>query len=158
MSFLLVFPVLLTFLFAVVDLGRTVFLNMALEDAAYAACRAACASTEKASSEAELRAAALSASPALDGEGLGLVAQARQGDLVREEYVLRIFDEESGAFAEYPTQAAYRTVRVELALKGSYLTPVGSLIAAVSGNEDAMFTYVATAVGEVDETLKEGAA
>ena len=155
-SFLLVLPVLLTFLFAVVDLGRTVFLNMALEDAAFATCRVACASAEQTSSEAELRAAALSASPALGGEGLALTARVQQGDPVAEERVLRIFDEEQGAFAEYPAQTAHRTVRIELVLEGTYLTPVGSLIATASGREDATFAYVASVAGEADETLREG--
>ena len=34
-------PLLLLFLFAVVDLGRSVFLSMALDDAAHAVCEAA---------------------------------------------------------------------------------------------------------------------
>lgn len=156
MSFLLVLPLLLTFLFAVVDLGRTVFLNMALEDAASAACRMACTSDKESPSEEALRMAALTASPALGDGKLSLKAQVWRGDPKTEEQVLRIFDEEAGVFVEYPAQTARRTVRVELVLEGAYLTPVGSLIAAASGRADSTFDYRAAAAGEITGTLEEG--
>ncbi|MFR1637827.1 MAG: TadE/TadG family type IV pilus assembly protein [Eggerthellaceae bacterium] len=38
MAFVIALPLLLLFLFAVVDLGRSVFLSMALDDAAHAVC------------------------------------------------------------------------------------------------------------------------
>lgn len=156
-AFLLVLPLLLTFLFAVVDLGRTVFLNMALEDAASAACRVACASGEETPSQEALRVEALAASPALGNGELSLKVQVSRGEPVNDAQVLRIFDEEAGTFVEYPAQRAHRSVRVELALEGVYLTPVGSLIAAASGRADSTFEYRATAAGETAGILEEGA-
>ncbi|WP_232050936.1 TadE/TadG family type IV pilus assembly protein [Arabiibacter massiliensis] len=155
-SFLLALPILLAFLFAVVDLGRSVFLGMALEDAAHAACRAVC-SAGSGEAEQTAREAALAASPSLAAEGLRLAVAAHVGELEEEPYVHRLYDADEGAFEERPSRTARRTVRVDLELEGSYLTPAGALIAVAEGRGDGGFAYAASAAGERDETVEGGA-
>lgn len=157
MSFLLALPLLLTLLFAVVDLGRTVFLGMALEDAAHAACRAVCSpGTNSGTVEAAER-AAFAASPALAAEGLQLEASVDVGGREEEAYAHRLYDAGEESFRERPSMVARRSVRVDLKLRGSYLTPVGALLAAAEGRESAQFAFAASARGERDETVEGGA-
>ena len=156
MSFVLALPLLLVFLFAVVDLGRTVFLNMALGDAAHAACRAVCASGSGSAAVEVAREAALAASPSLAAEGLWLQVSVDVGDREEESYAHRLYDAEARSFVERPSKVAHRDVRVELELKGAHLTPVGSLLAEAAGREGAGFSYASSATGERDATVEGG--
>lgn len=155
-SFVLALPILLAFFCAAVDLGRAVFLGMALEDAAYAACRAVCSEGAEGATSDALRDAALLEAPALSGDGLTLEVSVQVGEVQRERYAHRLFDAETGSFLERPSQTACRPVRVALRLKGTYLTSVGALAATASGEGEAGFSYEAAAVGTIDETVEGG--
>ena len=76
-SFVLALPILLAFFCAAVDLGRAVFLGMALEDAAYAACRAVCSEGAEGATSDALRDAVLLEAPALSGD---IVSSMRRRD------------------------------------------------------------------------------
>ncbi|OUO92120.1 hypothetical protein B5F40_01970 [Gordonibacter sp. An230] len=150
-------PILLLFLFAAVDLGRAVFLGMALEDAAYAACRTACEEGAEGATSEALRNAALRESPALSGDGLTLEASMQVGEVQRGFYDHRLFDEGEGSFVQRPSQTAHRPVRVILKLEGAYLTPVGAIMEAASGGAGSGFSYETVIEGMIDETVGGGA-
>ncbi len=149
--FVATLPVLFAFLCAIVDLGRVVFLGIALCDAAHEACRVASGLPVAAVSEEDLLDAALQASPALAGEGLRLSASVSYGDAEDASYVHHAFDEASGTFQERLVRTRRRSVSVELELSGSFLTPVGDLVAAADGGALALGAQARGLVGESEE-------
>lgn len=155
MSFVIVLPLLLVFLFAVVDIGRAVFLHMALADAAHAACQAAASRPEEASAAA-MRDAALEASPALSGSGLRLTVSVRFGESETTPYVHRLPAGGRGAFEEREAHVRKRPVEVEAVLEGGYLTPVGAAMASAGGSDDASFRFASRSSAVADETVNGG--
>lgn len=155
-AFVLALPILLAFLFAVVDVGRAVFLHMALEDAAHAACRAAADRPAEATT-AGLHEAALTASPALSGDGLRLVVSARFDEARTTTYVHRLPTGKPGEFEEREAHVRFRPIEVEAVLEGRYLTPLGSALALASGSGDSSFRFVSSSKGVSDETVEGGA-
>lgn len=153
--FVVALPLLLVFLFAVVDLGRTVFLHMALDDAAHAACRAACSYSAGEGSKAKLERAALSASPGLGGEALSLDVSASYGQPEEVPYAHRWYDGNAEGFMVRPSFAVRRTVEVECVLRGTYLTPLGAALSG-EGAAGSSFVYRARAQGVCDETAGGG--
>lgn len=153
--FVVALPLLLVFLFAVVDLGRTVFLHMALDDAAHAACRAACGYSVGEESRAELERSALSASPGLKGEALRLDVSANYGQPEEVPYSHRWYDENAEEFVTRPSVAVRRAVEVECVLRGAYLTPLGAVLSGESAGGSS-FVFKARAQGVCDETVGGG--
>lgn len=154
--FVVALPLLLVFLFAVVDLGRAVFLHMAVDDAAYAACRAAAGQAPDGVSESMLRQAAVAASPALDNDSLSLDMTVRYGDPDSIAYEHRWYDEGAGAFASRPSHARRRTIEVACTVRGAYLTPLGTALSLADGRDGTSFEYRAEARGVCDETVEGG--
>lgn len=157
MTFVIALPLLLLFLFAVVDLGRSVFLSMALDDAAHAVCREASGHPTGDAAESQLRAAALAAAPALERDGLHLVVSVRYGEVEDRAYAHRFYNEATGAYDERTSYARSRPVEVSLVLEGAYLTPLGAALS--SGGEGAgagRFAFRAEIRGVADATVEGG--
>lgn len=157
MTFVIALPLLLLFLFAVVDLGRSVFLSMALNDAAHAACRVAREHPDGDVSPSQVRESAFAAAPALEAEGLRLKSSVRYGELEDRAYVHRFYDEATGTFDERASKTSSRTVEVSLELEGGYLTPLGEALARADGAEGGRFVFRARARGVADATVEGGA-
>lgn len=160
-SFVVALPVLAVFLCGAVDLGRSVFLGMALDDAAHAVCQEAASKSlaewnSGAVAESRLRACALEAAPALGAAGLALDVAATCGDEVEVRAMHRGFDGVEGAFRAQEVALRSREVRVEARVDGTYLTPVGAIIAAAQGAADAGFSFRASAVASMDTTTEGG--
>ena len=100
MAFVIALPLLLLFLFAVVDLGRSVFLSMALDDAAHAVCEAASGHPAGDVAESQLREAAFAAAPALDRDDLHLDVSVRYGEFEDRPYEHRFYNERTDAYDE----------------------------------------------------------
>ena len=98
----------------------------------------------------------MEASPSLGAEGLLLEASVSVGGREEQPYVHRLYDADERSFEERLSTTARRRVRVELELKGSYLTPAGPLLSAAAGRGEAEFAYTASATGEKDETMEGG--
>ena len=147
-------PLLLTFLCATVDLGRTVFLGIALNDAAYAAARAAAAQPDGTISTDELLAAARAGAPAVGGGGLDLAGSVFVGSEEARRVPQRVFDANAGSFEQRPVEARRRPITVQLSLRGRYLTPVGAAVAASRGDADARFELRASFSSEWDGTVE----
>ena len=126
MAFVIALPLLLLFLFAVVDLGRSVFLSMALDDAAHAVCEAASGHPAGDVAESQLREAAFAAAPALDRDDLHLDVSVRYGEFEDRPYEHRFYNERTDAYDERTSFARSRPVEVALVLEGAYLTPLGA--------------------------------
>lgn len=155
-TFVIALPLLLTFLCAVLDLGRTVFLHIAIDDAAHAACRVAASVPVGSASEQAVRAASLAASPALASNDLRLTATVDYGEAESVSYPHHVYDGAAGGFEELPAEARRRRVNVSVRLEGSYLTPFGTLLSAAAGRDDSGFSYRAESTGYVDATVEEG--
>ncbi|MFQ9179185.1 MAG: TadE family protein [Eggerthella lenta] len=121
MAFVIALPLLLLFLFAVVDLGRSVFLSMALDDAAHAVCEAASGHPAGDVAESQLREAAFAAAPALDRDDLHLDVSVRYGEFEDRPYEHRFYNERTDAYDERTSFARSRPVEVALVLEGAYL-------------------------------------
>ena len=157
MIFVVALPLLLLFLFAVIDLGRTVFLSMALNDAAYAACRTASAHPAGDVAESQLREAASAAAPALGQDGLQLEVSVRYGEFEDCTYTHRLYNEETGVFDERTSLTKSRTVEVSMVLRGGYLTPLGTALSGAEDGGDGRFALRAQARGVADATVEGGA-
>lgn len=140
-AFLMGLPVLLLFLFAIIDLGRTALLYTAAQDGVHAACRVAAEKAADGVSEAALKEAMLEASPALAGDGLRLSVSVRFGDPEERSYAHHVYDGDAGSFEEVKRCVRWRDVEVGLVLEGRYLTPLGPLLAAASGHGGDGFAY-----------------
>lgn len=157
-TFVVALPLLLLFLFAVVDLGRSVFLSMALDDAAHAACREASGHPAGDVAESQLREAAFAAAPALDRAGLRLGVSVRYGEMEDRAYAHRFYNDATGAYDERTSYARSRPVEVSLELAGQYLTPLGAALSGGSEGEGAgRFAFHAQVRGVADETVEGGA-
>lgn len=156
-TFVVALPLLLLFLFAVVDLGRTVFLSMALNDAAYAACRAVSQHPAGEGLGERAREAALVASPALGGDGLRLEASVRFDAPQDRAYTHRFYNAATGSFDERASKTTSQAVEVTLELAGSYLTPLGTVLSQASGTADGRFAFQTQVRGFSDATVKGGA-
>ena len=139
MAFVIALPLLLLFLFAVVDLGRSVFLSMALDDAAHAVCEAAFA-----------------AAPALDRDDLHLDVSVRYGEFEDRPYEHRFYNERTDAYDERTSFARSRPVEVSLVLEGAYLTPLGAGLSS-GGEGSGRFAFRAQVRGAADATVEGGA-
>lgn len=158
MTFVVALPLLLLFLFAVVDLGRSVFLHMALEDAAHAVCREASGHPAGDVAESRLREAAFAAAPALARDGLRLDVGVRFGEAEDFEYAHRFYDGASGQFVERPSRVRSRPVEVALVLEGGYLTPLGAALSSGGeGEGSGRFSFRAQVRGVADATVEGGA-
>lgn len=153
-SFVIALPLLLVFLFAVVDVGRTVYLHMALADAAHAACQTACASRASEVSPSALREAACTAAPALAASNLRLSIEVRRDKAENLAYEHRVYNMTTGAFEAHPSQVERQTFYVELSLEGSYLTPLGSALSSAGGPGGGMFLFQVQSSGVADMALE----
>ncbi len=147
--FVMTLPLLLLFLCALIDFGRVVFMQMAVDDAAQAACRQACEGTSAGDSAALAQATAERAvSEALRGDGASVSAQtqASVGAPERVEYARRRYDPQARSFIEIPSGVDSRTVKVAVRAQVVCLTPVG-LAAARAAGEDGGFRVEAEAAG-----------
>lgn len=147
-------PILLTFLFAAIDLGRVVFLGSEAGTAAHAVCRRVTTRPASASSPDELREAAVEAAPSLAGEGLDLSLDVGVGDVEECALAYRLYDDEAGSFLPRTVRTRTRPVEATVAVSGRYLTPLGALLSRGAG--EAAFRCSAQARGSIDETA-EGA-
>ena len=147
-AFVIALPLLLLFLFAVVDLGRSVFLSMALDDAAHAVCEAASGHPAGDVAESQLREAAFAAAPALDRDDLHLDVSVR--------YEHRFYNERTDAYDERTSFARSRPVEVSLVLEGAYLTPLGAGLSS-GGEGSGRFAFRAQVRGAADATVEGGA-
>lgn len=155
-SLVVTLPLLLVFLFAVLDIGRTIFLNMALQEAAYAACRVVADEQDPTVSEKALIYAAKQASPGLNDAGLVLNLELKRGNREVVPFVQHRYQSPTQSFEEYPAQASWVNVEVVLTLEGRYLTPLGILLAGQRGDSKAGFVFEARAQAVVDKTLEGG--
>lgn len=155
--FVIALPLLLLFLFAVIDLGRTVFLSMALNDAAHAVCRAASDRGEESISEFQMRQSAFEASPALDRDDLRLRITVHYGEFEDRAYAHRFYDEDAGRYDERASHTRARAVEVSVELEGAYLTPLGDALSDAAGEGSGRFVYRAQASGVADATVEGGA-
>ena len=146
-------PILLTFLFAAIDLGRVVFLGAEAGTAAHAVCRRVAARPASASSSDELREAAVEAAPSLAGEGLDLSIDVDVGDVEECSFAYRLYDDEADSFLSRTIRTRTRPVEASVAVRGRYLTPLGTLLS--KGADGAAFSCSAQARGVVDETAEE---
>lgn len=154
--FVIALPLLLLFLFAVIDLGRTVFLSMALNDAAHAVCRTVSEQAGQSASESQMRQAAFEASPALDRDGLRLRIAVQYGELEDRAYAHRFYDEAAGRYDERVSHTSTRAVEVSVELEGAYLTPLGDALSGAAGEGAGRFVYRAQASGVADATVEGG--
>lgn len=152
----MVLPLLCLFLFAVVDLGRTVYLHAELATAVRAVCRYVEEHPASAPAYASLKEVAIMASPSLDSDELELGVQIDVGECEDHVYAHRLYNVESEAFVERIAHTQTRSIDVTLTAKGRYLTPVGSLIATGSGQGNAMFSFGVHARGVEDTTVGGG--
>ncbi len=155
-SFLMGLPLLLLFLFAVVDLGRTAFLYAGAQDGAHAACQAAAQAQDGVVSGEVLCAAAVRACPALSSPDLRIAAAPRYGDLETATYAHRVYNSDTGRFEEVPAHVSRKKVEVVLTVRGGYLTPLGNLMAAAAGSGDGTFSFEARSARAVDATVEGG--
>lgn len=154
--FVAALPMLLLFLCAVIDLGRTVFLNLELSNAAAAVCRSAEESEDAVPSAAMCTEVACAASPSLGADGLFLEARTTWGEVREHPYSHWLYNSETKGFSERQARTYSRDIAATLVLRGAYLTPVGQAFSAVTGNADGTFEYQASCLGSVDLTMKEG--
>ena len=155
-AFVIALPLLLLFLFAVVDLGRSVFLSMALDDAAHAVCEAASGHPAGDVAESQLREAAFAAAPALDRDDLHLDVSVRYGEFEDRPYEHRFYNERTDAYDERTSFARSRPVEVSLVLEGAYLTPLGAGLSS-GGEGSGRFAFRAQVRGAADATGEGGA-
>lgn len=149
-------PLVLVFLFAVLDLGRAVFVHAELENAAASVCRGIETRAIAAGQQAIVD-AACAAAPSLGSDSLGLSAEVRFGELEERSYTHRLYDRVSDGFSARASQTRARPFEVVLQAKGDYLTPVGLALSAAAGQAGGAFCFAARAVGVVDETVEGGA-
>lgn len=142
-------PLLLVFLFAVVDLGRVVFLRAEADTAAHAVCRQVQEQGVGALPE-DLQAAALAAAPSLAGDSIRISIERSFGPVESRERTHRIYDQASNTFAERSAHMEVRSVEVSIRIEGRYLTPLGSLLASSEGLSDAVFSFSTQARRSVD--------
>lgn len=157
MVFVVALPLLLLFLFAVIDLGRTVFLSMALNDAAHAVCRTVSDRGGGRVAESQIRQAAFEASPALDREDLQLRVVVRYGEYEDRAYAHRFYNEATGLYDERVSHTRTRAVEVSVELEGAYLTPLGEALSSAAGEGAGRFACRARASGVADATVEGGA-
>lgn len=147
--FVMTLPLLLLFLCALIDFGRVVFVQMAVDDAAQAACRRACEGTSAGDSASSAQGAAERAvSEALGGDGAAISVQTQVGVGVVEhvEYARRCYDPQAQSFAEVPSGVDSRKVEVSVKAQVAGLTPVGAGAARLAG-QDGGFRVEAEAAG-----------
>lgn len=152
-TFVVALPLLLMFLFAVVDLGRSVFLSMALNDAAHAVCREASGHPSGDVAESQLRAAAFAAAPALDHDDVRLDMSVRFGEYEDRAYAHWFYNDATEAYDERTSYVRSRPVEVALVLEGSYLTPLGAVLAS---GDAGRFAFRAQTIGAADATVEGG--
>lgn len=155
-AFLMGLPLILLFLFAIVDLGRTAFLYIAAQDSVHAACRVVASSPSGSVTDVALREAALAASPALARNELQLSVSARYGDREASTYRHRIYNGTTKLFEEIDRSTSRQEVEVQLELSGRYLTPLGPLFSAATGRGDAEFSYEVRSACVADATVEGG--
>lgn len=155
MTFVATLPLLLAILCGILDLGRTVFLCMELENAATSVCRDIEDEALTAADADLLVARACAASPSLKVSNLVLTAEIAFEDPEESAYVHRLYDRASGEFSERLSHTRTRRFEVMLTIRGAYLTPIGGLSVQSLG-DTADFEFVARSVGFVDETVEGG--
>ena len=134
-------PLLLTFLFAAIDLGRVAFLGAEASTAAHAVCRFVEATPSETAFPDRLR---------------ELSVSAEVGGAVEREIAYRLHDDEDGSFAVRSVCTRTCPVAVELSVRARYLTPIGSLLSQEESGP--VFSCTARACGSVDETARGEAA
>lgn len=155
-SFVIALPLLLVFLFAVIDVGRTVYLHMALADAAHVACQVVLESRAAEVSPSALREVACAASPTLAASDVRLSVEVHRGATEDLAYEHRTYNALSHAFEEHASEVKRQQVHVELKLEGRYLTPLGRALSSMGSASEAGFVYHAQSSGVVDATLEGG--
>lgn len=156
-TFVLALPILAAFLCCVIDFGRVIFLNMALEDAAHAACQEA----SRASSRLEdgvddeaVRAAVFAEAPALGADGLDVSVRVGLGEPRESSIPHHMKDGGGEGYSVRPFSLSSRQVDVEVTLSGRFLTPVGAAALALQGQSpDGRFMYRASAACMADAPM-----
>lgn len=149
-AFVVSLPILLVFLCGVLDVGRAVFLRVAVDDAAHAACAAV--STAPAGGATPIAYdAALRAAPALGAEGLAMrvVVEYEAEEVVSYDH--HVYVDAGESFETRPVRLLRQPVEVAVRLEGRYLTPIGNALAAVAGNVEGRFSYESRSAGAVVE-------
>lgn len=149
-------PLLMMFLLVTFDLGRVVFFAAEVNSAAHAVRCLMEAQTDSAPCSDDLRREALLASPSLAGEGVTLEIEVITGEVEYQKYGHQLYDDELHVFFERPAQVASRPLKVMVAVRGHYLTPIGGLIAQAGGDDDGAFTCRTRVRGSLDETIEGG--
>lgn len=152
-----VLPLLLVFLFAVIDLGRIVFFHAELNTATHAVCQRLKADEGGISSLDELKREAFQASPALSAEGVNTSITYVVGPVEESTFAQKIYDRDKKAFDLRQGSVQKRTLSVEMTLRAHYLTPLGSALEAVSGTQGSGFEVFTRTQTKVDIGLKGGA-
>ncbi len=148
-------PLLLVFLFAIVDLGRVVFLQAELDTAAHAVCRYAKACGNLSPAADELTSVALAASPSLEDAGIQLSVDVSSSGEEEGAYEHRVYDRARSTFEKLTVKTTTRRIEAVLEAKGSYLTPLGPALASETAGRGTGFSCRASAVSWADSTAKE---
>lgn len=149
-------PLLLTFLLAIGDIGRVVFLGAEANTAAHAVRRAVEERPDMISRPGDLYATALDASPLLAGNEVELRVHVEVGDAEEQAYGHKLFDRGERAFFERPARVRTRDITADVSVQGRYTTVVGMLISRLQGAYDQEFCCKAQAQGLIDETVEGG--
>lgn len=153
-TFVLALPILAVFLCCAIDFGRVVFLNMALEDAAHAACQEASQASSRLEggvAEEAVRAAVFAEAPALGADGLDVSVRVGFGE--PHESLIPHHVSEGGGKGHSVRHFALssRQIEAEVTLSGRFLTPVGAAALALQGQDpNGGFTYRASAMCAAD--------
>ncbi len=137
--FVMTLPLIVLFLCALIDFGRVVFMQMAIDEAAQAACRRASEQISTGDGASSARAAAersVSESFRLAGTGVSVQVQASVGTLERVGYSRQRYSAQEHGFAEVPSSVDSRKVEVAVKAQVACLTPLGSAAAGAAGGDD----------------------
>lgn len=149
-------PLLLTFLLAIVDIGRVVFLGAEVNTAAHAVRRAVEENPDALARPDDLYAVAMRASPSLASDEVELSVRVRVGDAKDQAYGHKLFDRDKRDFFERPARVRTRDIEADVSVRGHYLTVVGMLISGLQGASDQVFCCESQARGLIDETTEGG--
>lgn len=148
--FVMALPLIALFLCALIDLGRVVFIQMAIDDAAQAACRLACEGVSAGDGAASAQSAAeraVSAALQTDPAAISTQVQANVGAVERVEYSRRRYSVQDRRFVEAASGVESRKVEVAVTARITSLTPIGHACARATGVDDGRFCVEAQAAG-----------
>ncbi len=146
--FVMTLPLLLLFLCVLVDFGRVVFVQMAIDDAAQDACRLAADGITAGSSVSSAQVSAEKAvSEALRADSAALSMQVRAdiGAIENVRYDRQRYSAQERGFVGTACSVDSRKIEVFVKAGIACLTPVGAACARLSGNDDGKFQVEARA-------------